>query len=147
MKKVAKAFKRPPRMVGSRRSCDMSKYCHFHKDHRHETSQCQELRHQVEEGVKSRQLANLVKGIKKGKAKVFDTQLSDWKKGDKDIVLIESLILMVNRKSQTIKRKYVEEPVNGIGEITFPLFQGSNIQKTSQPDHSGKIPRSHSLVS
>ncbi|GJV32534.1 hypothetical protein Tco_1392934 [Tanacetum coccineum] len=62
--KVAKAFEQTPRMVGNRRSCDMSKYCHFHKDHGHETNQCWELRHQIEEAVKSGQLAHLVKGIK-----------------------------------------------------------------------------------
>ncbi|GKC74023.1 hypothetical protein Tco_1119906, partial [Tanacetum coccineum] len=32
-------------------------------------------KHQIEEAVKSGQLAHLVKGIKKGKAKVSDTQL------------------------------------------------------------------------
>ncbi|GJY79788.1 hypothetical protein Tco_0485589 [Tanacetum coccineum] len=57
--KVAKAFEQPPRMVGSRRSRDMSKYCHFHEDHKHETNQCRELRHQIEEDVKSGQLAHL----------------------------------------------------------------------------------------
>ncbi|GJY33248.1 hypothetical protein Tco_0417717 [Tanacetum coccineum] len=75
--KVAKAFEKPPRMVESRRSCDMSKYCHFHEDHGHETNQCRELRHQIEEAVKSGQLAHLVKGIKKGKAKASDTQLGE----------------------------------------------------------------------
>ncbi|GJW05355.1 hypothetical protein Tco_1564211 [Tanacetum coccineum] len=83
--KVAKTFKQPPRMVGKRQSRDMSKYCHFHEDHGHETNQCRELRHQIEEAVKSRQLAHLVKGIKKGNAKAFDTQVGEWKKGDKDI--------------------------------------------------------------
>ncbi|GKF66585.1 hypothetical protein Tco_0193102, partial [Tanacetum coccineum] len=69
-KKGAKSFEQPPRMIGSRRSCDMTKYCHFHEDHGHDTNDCLELRHQIEEVVKSRQLAHLVKGIKKGKAKV-----------------------------------------------------------------------------
>ncbi|GJU88006.1 hypothetical protein Tco_1300429 [Tanacetum coccineum] len=52
-KKVAKAFEQPPRMVGNKRSRDMSKYSHFHKDHGHETNHCRELRHQIEEAVKS----------------------------------------------------------------------------------------------
>nr|GEV20622.1 hypothetical protein [Tanacetum cinerariifolium] len=75
------------------------KYCHFHKDDGHETNQCWKLRHQIEEAVKSGQLAHLVKGIKKGTTKAFDTQLSEWKKGDKDIVSIESPIPMINRGS------------------------------------------------
>ncbi|GKD02382.1 hypothetical protein Tco_1177356 [Tanacetum coccineum] len=92
--KAAKAFKQPPRM---------------------------EQRHQIEEAVKSGQLAHLVKGIKKGKAKASDTLLGEWKKGDKDIVLAEAPILMVNREGHTSKRKYTEESVKRIREITFPL--------------------------
>ncbi|GKC63536.1 hypothetical protein Tco_1096134, partial [Tanacetum coccineum] len=99
-KKAAKAFEQPPRMVRNRRSCDMSKYCHFHKDHRHETNQCQE-------------------------AKAFNTQLGKWKKGDKDIVPAEEVVLMVKREDHTTNRKSVEEVVNEIWEITFSLASGS----------------------
>ncbi|GJS86803.1 reverse transcriptase domain-containing protein [Tanacetum coccineum] len=35
-------------------------YCHFLKDYRHETNQCRELRHQIEEAVKSGQLAHWI---------------------------------------------------------------------------------------
>ncbi|GKA09993.1 hypothetical protein Tco_0689426 [Tanacetum coccineum] len=75
--KVAKAFEQPPRMVGSKRSRDMSKYCHFYEDYGHETNQFRELRHQIEEAVKSGQLTHLVKGKKKGKSKASDTQLGE----------------------------------------------------------------------
>ncbi|GKC71510.1 hypothetical protein Tco_1117393 [Tanacetum coccineum] len=44
-KKVTKAFKQPPCLIEGRRSRDMSKYCHFHEDHRLDTNQCLELRH------------------------------------------------------------------------------------------------------
>ncbi|GJS97605.1 hypothetical protein Tco_0804573 [Tanacetum coccineum] len=33
---------------------------------------------------------------------------------------------MVNRESYTSKRKSMKEPINGIGEITFPLVSGSD---------------------
>ncbi|GJT99929.1 hypothetical protein Tco_1110268 [Tanacetum coccineum] len=36
-KKVAKTFEQPPRMIGSRQLHDMTKYCHFHEDHGHDT--------------------------------------------------------------------------------------------------------------
>ncbi|GJW24891.1 hypothetical protein Tco_0038702 [Tanacetum coccineum] len=119
---AAKAFEQPPCMVGNKRSRDMSKYCHFHEDHGHKTNQCRELRHQIEEVVKSRQLAHIVKGIKKGKAKASDKQKGKWKKGDKDIDPVEAPILMVNREGHTSKRKFIEEAINEIGEISFPSF-------------------------
>nr|GEW42305.1 putative ribonuclease H-like domain-containing protein [Tanacetum cinerariifolium] len=75
IEKVAKTFKQPPRLPRNKWSRDKTKYCHFHKDHGHDTNQCWELRHQIKEAVKSRQLAHLVKGIQKGKVKVLNTQL------------------------------------------------------------------------
>ncbi|GJW42083.1 hypothetical protein Tco_0070882 [Tanacetum coccineum] len=51
--KVARSFDQPPRMLGSRRSRDMSKYCYFHEDHGHNTNDCQQLKSQIEEAVKS----------------------------------------------------------------------------------------------
>ncbi|GJU07438.1 hypothetical protein Tco_1123868 [Tanacetum coccineum] len=56
-------------------------------------------------GCKVRETAHLVKGIKKGKAKASDTELGECKKGDKDIVLAEAPILIVNRGSPASKRK------------------------------------------
>ncbi|GJY33109.1 hypothetical protein Tco_0417578 [Tanacetum coccineum] len=63
--KVAKTFEQPFHMLGNRRSRDMTKYCHFHEDHGHDTNDCRQLRHRIEESVKSQQLSHLVKGIKK----------------------------------------------------------------------------------
>ncbi|GJZ02351.1 hypothetical protein Tco_0520312 [Tanacetum coccineum] len=60
IEKAAKAFEQPPHMIGNRRSRDMTKYYHFHEDHVHETNQCQELRHQIEEVVKSNSPYNLL---------------------------------------------------------------------------------------
>ncbi|GJR98624.1 reverse transcriptase domain-containing protein [Tanacetum coccineum] len=109
-----------------KQSRDTSKYRHFHEDHGHDTNQCRELRYHIEEAVKSGQLAHLVKGIKKGKAKIFDTQLGKWKKGEKDTTPVEAPILMMSRESHTPKRKSVEEFIKEVGEITFPLVFSVN---------------------
>nr|GEV54359.1 hypothetical protein [Tanacetum cinerariifolium] len=47
--KVARSFEQPPRMLGSRRSRNMSKYCYFHKDHGHDTNDYRQLRSQIKE--------------------------------------------------------------------------------------------------
>nr|GEZ11046.1 hypothetical protein [Tanacetum cinerariifolium] len=65
--KAAKSFEQHPRMFRSRRSRDMSKYCHFHEDYGHDTNDFRQLRNQIEEAVKSGLLSHLVKGIKKEK--------------------------------------------------------------------------------
>ncbi|GKB39803.1 hypothetical protein Tco_0884745 [Tanacetum coccineum] len=71
--KAAKSFEQPPRMFGSRMSQDMSKYCHFHEDHGHETNDFRQLKNQIEEAVKSGQLSHLVKGTKKERVKASET--------------------------------------------------------------------------
>ncbi|GKC10572.1 reverse transcriptase domain-containing protein [Tanacetum coccineum] len=67
--KVAKTFEQPPRLPGANWSKDKTRYYHFHEDYGHETNQCRELKHQIEEAVKSGQLAHLVKGVKEKKEK------------------------------------------------------------------------------
>ncbi|GJZ82211.1 hypothetical protein Tco_0647384 [Tanacetum coccineum] len=64
-KATAKSFEQPSRMFRNRRSRDMSKYCHFYEDHRHETNDCCQLRNQIKEAMKLGQFFHLVKGIKK----------------------------------------------------------------------------------
>ncbi|GJT78301.1 hypothetical protein Tco_1045026 [Tanacetum coccineum] len=49
----------------------MSKYCHFYKDHKHDTNDCRQLRNQIEEAMKLGQLFHLVKGIKKERDELY----------------------------------------------------------------------------
>ncbi|PWA78384.1 reverse transcriptase domain-containing protein [Artemisia annua] len=93
--KVAKTFEPPP---------------HFG----HETNSCRELKRQIEEAVKSGQLAHLVKGIKKGKERVTDAPL------ERDPYPTETPILIVRRAGVNQKRKEVEEEARAIEEIAFP---------------------------
>nr|GEW48802.1 reverse transcriptase domain-containing protein [Tanacetum cinerariifolium] len=67
--KVARSFEQPPRMLGSRRSRDMSRNCYFHKDHRHDTNDFLKLRRQIEEAMKSGQLSPPYKRDQEGKGK------------------------------------------------------------------------------
>lgn len=112
--RAAKAFDPPPRLASRGRSRDTSKYCYFHDDYGHDTNNCRELKKQIEEAVKSGQLGHLVKGIKKGKEKVSDTQLG------KDTTPVEAPILMVYRDDSGLKRKAAEEALCGVGDVTFP---------------------------
>ncbi|GKE61168.1 hypothetical protein Tco_1511535 [Tanacetum coccineum] len=112
-------------MIRSSRSRDMTKYCYFHEDHRHETNDYRELRHQIEEAVRSGQLSHLVKGIKKGKMRVSDTQ-QGIKKENKETTPVKAPVLMISRQDQNQKRKSAGELINGLGEITFPHVSGSN---------------------
>nr|GEY66228.1 reverse transcriptase domain-containing protein [Tanacetum cinerariifolium] len=83
--------------------------------------ECRKLKHQIEEAVKSGRLAHLVKGIKKKKEKVCDTQLGEWKEERKKAKPVETHVLMISRKSCNPRKRYAEEDYNKVGEITFPL--------------------------
>ncbi|GJX25937.1 reverse transcriptase domain-containing protein [Tanacetum coccineum] len=74
---------------------------------------------QIEEAYRSGKLAQLVKGIRKGKAKAFDTQQGDWKKDDKDNNVVKAPIIMIRQNDP--KRKFAKQEVHSMGEITFPL--------------------------
>ncbi|GJU31596.1 hypothetical protein Tco_1175185 [Tanacetum coccineum] len=94
--------------------------------HGHDTNDCRQLRHHIEKAMKSGQLSHLVKGIKKGKTKVSNTQQSDRKKENKETTPVEAPILMISRQDHTQKRKSAKEPINGLGDITFPPVTGAN---------------------
>ncbi|GJT25330.1 reverse transcriptase domain-containing protein [Tanacetum coccineum] len=100
--KVARTFEQPPCMLENRRSRDMTKYCHFHKDHGHDNNDCGELRHRIKEA-------------------------GEWKNGDKDTTPAEALILMISRRDHTINRKSLEELTPRFEEITFsPVARVNN---------------------
>ncbi|GKA57155.1 reverse transcriptase domain-containing protein, partial [Tanacetum coccineum] len=116
--KVAKTFEQPLWLLGANWSKDKTRYCHFHEDYGHETNQCRELKHQIEEAVKSGQLAHLVKGVKEKKEKTTGTRSEERKKEEKKPTPDKVFVLMINRKNHNVKKR----PTNhgGIGEITFP---------------------------
>ncbi|GJT76060.1 reverse transcriptase domain-containing protein [Tanacetum coccineum] len=85
----------------------------------------EKLKHHIEEAVKSGQLTHLLKGIKKGKAKASDAQLSEWNKGDKDTTLVNAPILMINKETYaSIRSLRVNSKVPLVdfsGEHSWPL--------------------------
>ncbi|GJV55568.1 reverse transcriptase domain-containing protein [Tanacetum coccineum] len=116
--KVAKTFEQPPRLLGANWSKDKTRYCHFHEDYGHETNQCQELKHQIEEAVKSGKLAHLVKGVKEKKEKTIGTRSEQRKKEEKKPTLDKVSVLMISGKTRNMKKRHTNH--DGIGEITFP---------------------------
>nr|GEX04736.1 integrase, catalytic region, zinc finger, CCHC-type, peptidase aspartic, catalytic [Tanacetum cinerariifolium] len=123
-KKVARSFKQPPRMFGSRRLQDMSKYCHFHKDHGHDTNDCRKLRKQIKEAMKSGKLSHLLKGIKKERVKAPENQRVYGKK-DKGTALAEAPITMIRPFIRASKK-----------DSKVPLI-GSSVEKSWS---NGEIP-------
>ncbi|GJY82337.1 putative nucleotidyltransferase, ribonuclease H [Tanacetum coccineum] len=122
---TARSFEQPPRMLGSKRSRDMSKYCYFHEDHGHDTNDFRQLRSQIKEAVKSGQLSHLLKGIKKERAKTSDSQRGEKK--EKSTTSAEAPILMINQEEACTKNSTSKIPTFEGREITFPLVtKGSN---------------------
>nr|GEU81365.1 hypothetical protein [Tanacetum cinerariifolium] len=129
--KAARSFEYPPRMFGSRRSRDMSKYCYFHEDYRDDTNDCRQLRNQIKEAVKSGQLSHLVKGIKKEKVKASKNELTEGKK-DKSPTPAEAPLPMIRQVESYTKNKF-EGLTSKSKEITFPSG-GSNSSAASKVD-------------
>nr|GEV58106.1 retrovirus-related Pol polyprotein from transposon TNT 1-94 [Tanacetum cinerariifolium] len=73
---------------------------------------------QIEEAVKSSQLAHLVKGIKKERAKTFDSQRGEKK--EKSTTPAEAPILMINQEEACIRNNISKIPTFEGKEITFP---------------------------
>ncbi|GJW99211.1 hypothetical protein Tco_0181019 [Tanacetum coccineum] len=119
IEKVARSFEQPPRMLGSRRSRDMSKYCYFHEDHGHDTNDCRQLRIQIEVAVKSDQLSHLVNEIKKERVKTSDSQQREKK--EKNTTPAEAPILMINQEEAYTRNSTPKSPTFEGREITFPL--------------------------
>ncbi|GJY56163.1 hypothetical protein Tco_0455278 [Tanacetum coccineum] len=117
--KAARSFEPPPKMFGSKRSRDMSKYCHFHEDYGHDTNDCRHLRTQIQEAVNSGQLSHLVKGIKKERTKSSDTPRGESRK-DKGKAPVETPILMVSQEAHIAKSLAQENTDYGGKEIIFP---------------------------
>ncbi|GJT26658.1 hypothetical protein Tco_0906933 [Tanacetum coccineum] len=137
--RVAKTFERPPRLPGPNWSKDKIRYCHFHKDYGHETNKCEELKHQIEEAVKTGQLTHLVKEVTKKREKTSDTQSGEKKKEEKP-ALEKTSILMVSGRDHSLKKRPASD--NRTREITFPhpkrglirpnSNQGVHIRNTSK---------------
>ncbi|GJY19491.1 hypothetical protein Tco_0390982 [Tanacetum coccineum] len=68
-----------------------------------------------------------MKGIKKKKEKVSDTQLGEWKEERRNTKPAESHVLMISRRSFNLRKRYVKEDYNKVGEIIFlPLSDKSS---------------------
>ena len=80
-------LKWPRQLHSSPHVCDKKKYCRFHKDHGHNTEDCQDLKEQIEELI---QRGKLQKYVKNGETSRFrkdnksHCEPSPRDKGDKD---------------------------------------------------------------
>ncbi|GJX88870.1 hypothetical protein Tco_0340884 [Tanacetum coccineum] len=68
-----------------------------------------------------------MKGIKKKKKKVSDTQLGEWNEERRNAKPAKTPVLMISRRSCNPRKRYVEEDYNKVGKITFsPLSDKSS---------------------
>ncbi|GKD00422.1 hypothetical protein Tco_1170696 [Tanacetum coccineum] len=123
--KAARSFEPPPKMFGSKRTRDTSKYFHFHEDYGHDTNDSRYLRTQIQEAINSRQLLHLVKGIKKERKKSSDTTRGEIKKDNGDSPT-EAPILMVSQETHIAKSLTQENTNYGGKEIIFPPVEKVN---------------------
>ncbi|GKA50283.1 hypothetical protein Tco_0743356 [Tanacetum coccineum] len=135
IKKVARSFEQPPRMLGIRLSRDMSKYFYFHEDHGHDSNDFQQLRSQIEEVVKSGQLSHLVKGIKKERAKTSDSQWGEKKEKSTTPAEVDSQVPLV---------RFWREKSWAIGEVLLKITIG-NAPLTRSETLNFVIVRSNSI--
>ncbi|GJR58555.1 hypothetical protein Tco_1500717 [Tanacetum coccineum] len=137
-KKVAISFEQPSRMLGSRRSRDMSKYCYFREDHGHDTNDYRQLRSQIKEAVKPGQLSHLVKGIKKRKltqGTAISEVLLEITIGDNPLSRSETLnfvIIRSNSPHNMLLRRTIMQKMRMVvlmihGAVKFHTTQGIEI--------------------
>ena len=54
------SLKWPKKMKGDPGKCNKNKYCHFHKDHKHDMDECYDLKQQVENLIRQGKLRHFV---------------------------------------------------------------------------------------
>ena len=54
------SLKWPEKMKGDPNNCNRNKYCRFHRDHRHDTDECFDLKQQIENLIKQGKLRNFL---------------------------------------------------------------------------------------
>ena len=54
------SLKWPEKIKGDPNKCNWNKYCHFHKDHGHDTDECFDLKQQIENLIRQGKLRNFL---------------------------------------------------------------------------------------
>ena len=54
------SLKWPDKMKGDPNKCNRNKYCHFHRDHGHDTDECFDLKQQIENLIRQWKLRNFL---------------------------------------------------------------------------------------
>ena len=115
-------FTAPPPMASLVESRNKVKYCDFHRERGHTTDECFQLKKQIEEAVRSGQLAHLVKEIKNGSQKAGAA-----KGGKKDAATKDKApaIFMIQSWQRNVKQKIPPHTGPDL-EISFPPVQGDD---------------------
>lgn len=112
----------PQPMASPVESRNKEKYCDFHRERGHTTDECFQLKKQIEEAVRSGQLAHQVKEIKNGSQKGGTT-----KGGKKEAPVKDKAptIFMVQSWQRNVRQKIPAQTSPNM-EISFPPVQGDD---------------------
>ncbi|XP_010241745.1 PREDICTED: uncharacterized protein LOC104586270 [Nelumbo nucifera] len=98
-------IKGPPRLRGDPATRNPNVYCHFHRDHRHKTENCRNLRNGIEELIRRRYLKNFILREERGQ-----TDRQTDRQGDQRRNALET-----SRQNEQPPRQLPEErPILGV---------------------------------
>ncbi|GJW07625.1 reverse transcriptase domain-containing protein [Tanacetum coccineum] len=113
------SFPEPPPLIGTPEKQNLNKFCDYHGDRSHNTNDYYQLKKQIEEAMASRNLAHLVKDIRR-------TNQRNGSQGRNNVNFINMI-----REGGNRKRTFEEERSGLTDELTFPVIPQN--QLTDEP--------------
>jgi len=102
------SLKWPEKMKGDPNKCKKNKYCHFHRDHGHDTNGCYDLKQQIENLIKQGKLTHFVGRYHKDEKLKGKVEESSWPSLGEIRVIIGGTSIGQSSKSKKTYLKVVQ---------------------------------------